>query len=108
VQLELPGRTEEEDERVVSQGRLESLIGGLLTVAERLQAHPPSPLAGRQRLAREMLDEFQWGDRAAESRLLLLHPLSPVMSPGDLPPPIHCTGQEYQIFSEWFPRRAFH
>ena len=42
VQLELPGRAEEQDERVVSQGRLESLIGGLLTVAERLQAHPLS------------------------------------------------------------------
>ena len=40
-QLELPWRTDEQKERMVSQGGLESLIGGLVTVAKRLQAHPP-------------------------------------------------------------------
>src|SRR5262249_53590802 len=77
VQLELPGHTEEEDERVVRQGRLESLIGGLLTVAERLQAPPPPPLAGRQSLAGEMLDEFERPVQAAESRFSLSHDFSP-------------------------------
>src|SRR5262249_32256831 len=77
VQLELPGRTQEEDERVVRQGRLERLIGGLLTVAQRLQAHPPSPVAGRQRLAGEKVDEVKRPVQAAESRFSLSHHFSP-------------------------------
>src|SRR5262249_22116801 len=88
LQLEPLGRMEEEQERVVSQGGLECLVGGLVTVAKCLQAHPSLPVARRERLAREMLDEFQWGDRAAESGLLLLHPLSPVIESGR-PHPTH-------------------
>jgi hypothetical protein len=51
----------------MSQGGLERLIGGLVTVAKGLQAHPPEPVARRERLAREMLDEF---DRTAQAAIL--------------------------------------
>src|SRR5262249_19157363 len=83
LRLELLRRTDEQEERVVSQGRLERLIGGLVTVAECLQARPPQPVARRAGLTWEMLDEFERAEQA-ESRLLLLHHLSPVMNPGDL------------------------
>src|SRR5262245_33443072 len=63
--LELPRRTEEQEERVMSQWGLKRLIGGLVTVAKRLQAHPPEPVARRERLARQMLDEFSRADQAA-------------------------------------------
>src|SRR5215468_2036464 len=53
ARLELLRRMKKEEERVVRQGRLESLIGGLVAVAQRLQAHPPSLVARRARLARE-------------------------------------------------------
>src|SRR5262249_34468234 len=92
--LELLRRPEEQEERVMSQGGLERLIGGLVTVAKRLQTHPPEPVAGRERLAREMLDEFdrtaqaatpnEFGraDQAAWSRLLLLHDSAPHQESG--------------------------
>jgi hypothetical protein len=50
-----------------------------------------------------MLNEFQWGDWAAESRFSLSHHLSPVMSSGDLTTHIHFTGHEHQTFKEWSP-----
>jgi hypothetical protein len=59
---------------VVSQGRHEHLVGRLCTEAMRLQAHPPSLIARGERLAREMLEEFERIERAAEGQLLLLHP----------------------------------
>src|SRR5262245_10272546 len=93
ARLELLRRMKKEEERVVRQGRLESLIGGLVAVAQRLQAHPPLLVARRARLAREMLDEFKRAEQAADSQLLLSHHLSPMRSPGELtPPPFYRAG----------------
>src|SRR5262245_2316868 len=93
ARLELLRRMKKEEERVVRQGGLESLIGGLIAVAQRLQAHPPSLVARRARLAREMLDEFKRAEQAADSQLLLSHHLSPHEESGRPHPHVYFTGQ---------------
>ena len=73
----------------MSQGGLGRLIGGLVAVAKGFQAHPPEPVARRERHARRMLDEFartaqaatpdEFGraDQAAVPRFVLSHDLLP-------------------------------
>src|SRR5262249_29306577 len=73
TRLELLRRPEEEEERVVSQRGLNGFVGGLVAVAEGLQAHPPSPRAHRARLAREVPDKLKRAGQAARSLFLFSH-----------------------------------
>src|SRR5262249_24953332 len=108
ARLELLRRMKKEEERVVRQGRLESLIGGLVAVAQRLQAHPPSLVARRAPLAPEMLDEFKRAEQAGDSQLLLSHHLSPHEESGRPHPPLYFTGQGQQTFQQTVSHMAAH
>src|SRR5262249_60031074 len=59
------------------RGRRVESKGGRLTGAGRLQAHPSQPVARRGLLDRGDLAQVKGRERAATSRLLLLHDLLP-------------------------------
>jgi hypothetical protein len=69
--LRWPGK---KDEPVVGYGGRVEFGGGRRTVASRLQAHPPQPVARRGRLERDDLAQCCKGpERAAEFRFFLSH-----------------------------------
>src|SRR5262245_28177124 len=73
VQLELVRRVDEVHQGVVTQRRLQSLVGGLVAVAQRLNAPPAHPVAGRERFTWEMVDELKRPKQVATSHLWLWH-----------------------------------
>ena len=60
---------------MVGKGGRVEFRGRDRTVASRLQARPPQPVARRVRLEREKLEPVQGADRVAGLRLHLLHHL---------------------------------
>src|SRR5262249_44974268 len=103
ARLELLRRMKKEEERVVRQGRLESLIGGLVAVAQRLQAHPPSLVARRARLGRQMLDEFKRTEQAPDSQLFMSHHLAPPGGVRATSPPSILPGRGSKPYSKRSP-----
>jgi hypothetical protein len=74
-QVQFLRRPRKKDEPVVGKGGRVEFRGRDRTVASRLQARPPQPVARRVRLEREKLEPVQGADRVAGLRLHLLHHL---------------------------------
>ena len=92
--VQLLRRTGKKDEHVVVNDGLVAFRGGRRLVARRLQADPPEPVARRERLFREMLDEVERTERVGRLWFHLSYHLCPATRHGRSDGPFfHCTGQ---------------
>jgi hypothetical protein len=67
---------------VVGKGGVVEFRGGLRTVASRLQAHPPQPVAPSGRLKRDDLEPVKGPDRVTAPQFFLSHHLRLPGEPG--------------------------